>query len=89
MTIKGPQVNAQPSSTEMEVALRALALEELALHPFPGVSFERLCRDLQEEHQLELDAYTRVRYSAMCCFIVGLASPLMECICLSLTIASL
>ncbi|XP_026194249.1 uncharacterized protein LOC34624657 [Cyclospora cayetanensis] len=43
----------------MEAALLALALEELALHPFPGASFERLCLDLQDEHQLELDVFMR------------------------------
>ncbi|KAL8448312.1 hypothetical protein Emed_003842 [Eimeria media] len=43
----------------MEAHLLALALEELALHPFPGVSFDRLCELLQEEHQLHLDPFVK------------------------------
>ena len=44
----------------MDVALRAIALEELALHSFPGISFERLCADLEEEHQFHLDPFVKV-----------------------------
>ncbi|KAL8433912.1 hypothetical protein ACSSS7_003517 [Eimeria intestinalis] len=43
----------------MESYLLAFALEELALHPFPGVSFERLCALLREEHQLHLDPFVK------------------------------
>lgn len=44
----------------MEETLRAIALEELALHAFPGISFERLCANLREEHQLHLDRFVKV-----------------------------
>ncbi|KAL8433062.1 hypothetical protein Efla_006261 [Eimeria flavescens] len=43
----------------MEAYLLAVALEELALHAFPGIGFQRLCFLLQQEHQLHLDPFVK------------------------------
>lgn len=43
----------------MEAQLLALALEELALHSFPGISFEQLCAHLREEHEVHLDPFVK------------------------------